>query len=263
MNFLYKLYFLLPNFAFLGIVGKIINRVLAIILKRIFDLTVPSYLKRTSNKADYGLNTIDREETYIVSLTSFPARINYIWITIEILLRQSFKPDKIILWLAEEQFPDKLLPKSLIELTKRGLEIEYCSDLKSHKKYFFVMRKYPDANIITFDDDLYYDNQVIKNVVDLHKRFPDYIVTNRAHKITFNKNGDIEYYKRWKHNVVDKLPSKLLFPTGGAGTLYPPFSLPSDAFNEQKLKELCYQADDVWLKIMGYLNNLFGAMVYL
>ena len=134
MNFLYALYFALPNFATLGLAGKAINRIMGIALKRMLDLFMPRYLKRTAAKAGYGLNTKKRNETYIVSFTSFPARIEDIWITIETLLRQSFKPDKIILWLAEEQFPDKKLPESLIKLTERGLSIEYCEDLRSHKK---------------------------------------------------------------------------------------------------------------------------------
>ena len=116
MDFLYILYFALPNFARIGIAGKVIIRLLGMMLKRILDAFVPGYFKRTANKAGYGLNTEHREETYIVSITSFPARINEIWITIETLLRQSFKPDKIILWLGEEQFPDKQLPESLTML---------------------------------------------------------------------------------------------------------------------------------------------------
>ena len=255
MNFLYRIYFALPNFARIGIVGKIINRILGLILKTLFDAIVPPYLKRTASKAALGLNKEQRDEVYIVSLTSFPARINDIWVTIEILLRQTFKPDKIILWLADEQFPDKVLPESLTSLIKRGLTIEYCDDLRSHKKYFYSMQQFPDANIITFDDDLYYDKYALKNVVDLHKRFPELIATNRAHKFTFDKNGQVKKYRKWKHNVTDTKSSHLLVPTGGAGTLYPPGSLHNQAFNKELMKELCFHADDIWLKMMGYMND--------
>ena len=37
----------------------------------------------------------------IVSLTSFPARIDKVYLCINSLLRQSFKADKVILWLAD------------------------------------------------------------------------------------------------------------------------------------------------------------------
>jgi hypothetical protein len=254
MNFLYKIYFALPNFARIGIIGKVINRLLSMLLKRIFDATVPAYLKRTAHRAGYGLNTGPRDETYIVSLTSFPARINDLWITVETILRQSFKPDKVILWLAEEQFPGRKLSDSLLQLQKRGLTIEFCDeDLRSHKKYFYAMQQYPDANIITLDDDSYYPKDVLSKVVDLHKKYPKAICANRAHKITFGNNR-IKKYRNWKINYNKILsPSYLLVPTGVGGVLYPPHSLSPSLFEKELFKEICFQADDLWLKVNGIL----------
>lgn len=254
MSFLYSLYFAIPNFTWLGLPGKVINRLLLLILKRIFDLTMPSYFRRTSSNAGSGINTTPGEETFIVSLTSFPARINEVWITIETILRQSFKPDKIILWLSEEQFPDKSLPDNLRKLISRGLTIEYCDDLKSHKKYFYAGLKYPEACIITLDDDLYYDRGLLQNVVELHKKFPSLIVTNRAHRITFS-HGEVNPYRKWMHNVTDTEPSHLLVATGGAGTLYPPGTIHRDAFDQEVFRRLCFYADDLWLKIMALKAN--------
>lgn len=51
----------------------------------------------------YGL---DSTSNVIISLTSFPQRIDVVYITITTLLKQTFKPGKIMLWLAEEQFPN-------------------------------------------------------------------------------------------------------------------------------------------------------------
>lgn len=45
-------------------------------------------------------------EEIIVSLTTFPARISTVWITIETIFRQEVMPDRIVLWLAKEQFPN-------------------------------------------------------------------------------------------------------------------------------------------------------------
>lgn len=255
MSLLYRLYFALPNFAKFGFVGKVLNRLLGKVLKIIFDLTIPFYLDQNIADPGVGLNKEKRTETFIVSLTSFPTRIEDIWITIEIILRQSFKPDKVILWLAKDQFPDKKIPKRLLKLKERGLTIEFCDDdLRAHKKYFYSIQKYPNANIITLDDDLYYDKHVLRNVVELHKKYPNLIATNRAHKFTF-ENGKVKKYRKWKHNVVDAKPSHLLVPTGGAGTLYPPGALHEKAFDKKLIKKLCFHADDLWLKMMAYLNN--------
>lgn len=254
MNFFYSIYFALPDFTKLGVLGKIVVRLQERILKRIFDRTVPYFYRRNADRSGMGINTKPGAEKYIVSLTSFPARIDDIWVSIETILRQSFKPDMIILWLAEEQFPDKKLPDSLTALEKRGLSIMFCDDLRSHKKYYYAFKNYPDANIITLDDDLYYHRDVLKNVVELHQKHPGMICTNRAHKFTF-KDGVLNPYRKWKFNVIDREPSHLLVQTGGAGTLYPPGSLSEHTFNKDLIRELCFHADDLWLKSMALLNK--------
>jgi len=250
MNLIYKLYFLLPNFDFLGLPGRAANRMLQLILKWILDRMMPALYKRDEFRAGPGINTDPRDELFIVSLTSFPERINEVWITIETLMHQSFKPDMIILWLAEEQFPGKRIPESLTKLKDRGLTINFCEDLRAHKKYFFSLITYPGSNIITVDDDLYYPGNLLSNLVKLHREFPDLIVTNRAHKITFS-GEELNPYRQWKHNVTDTQPSYLLMATGGAGTLYPPDSLHNDVLNKELIRELCFYADDLWLKVMS------------
>jgi hypothetical protein len=237
-DYIYKIYFSLPNFGRVGKFGKGIDRAMDIyLLKKIFDKIVTRNLVEKST--DYALNTTKRDETYIVSITSFPARISEAWISLECIMRQTFKPDKITLWLAEEQFPDKVLPESLLAFEKRGLEIRFCDDLKSHKKYYYSILENPEANIITLDDDLFYDKFIIENLVALHKKFPKNIVTNRAHKMTF-RDGKLRPYKQWNHNVTQAEPSFLLLHTSGAGTLFPPHILPKETFDKDLIKTLSY-----------------------
>lgn len=73
-----------------------------------------------------GVTSVKRKQKIVVSLTSYPARIDTVWLTIETLLRQSMKPDELILWLADEQFPSKdLLPKKLISQTKEDCKLNF------------------------------------------------------------------------------------------------------------------------------------------
>jgi hypothetical protein len=255
MDFLYQFYFKIPQFRNLGFFGKAIHKVNAMLLKRIFDLILPGYYLRTMDKAGSGLTKEKRTIPIIFSVTSFPARIEDVWISLENLFRQTVKPDMIILWLAESQFPDKKIPDSLVRLQSRGLTIRFCEDLRSHKKYYFAMKEFPNACIITFDDDLYYDKNVIKRVVDLYKKHPDCICTNRAHEIKI-KDGIVQPYSKWNHNAKNILvPSKALLQTGGAGTLYPPNSLSESTFDKDLIQTLCLHADDVWLKLMATINE--------
>jgi hypothetical protein len=255
LNFWYKIYFWLPNFGRIGMIGKAIDRFLDIyILRIIFEKSVSKNLNY--NFSDTGLNRINRGVEYIVSITSFPARIEESWISIECLLRQSIKPDKIILWLADDQFPGRRLPRKLKKMLDRGLEIRFCEDLKSHKKYYHTMLSYPNAFVITFDDDLYYDSYVLENLIKLNSAFPECISTNRAHEITFDKNGDIRPYRHWKHNVTNKQPAHTLLHTSGAGTLFPPGILSKKTFDKDNIRDLSPNSDDVWLKVMAYYSNL-------
>ena len=98
----------------------------------------------------------DESSPIIISLTTYPARVGTVWITITSLLNQTKQPQRVILWLAEEQFQDKKIPKRLMQLQKRGLEILYCEDLKPHKKYFYTMQEYPECFVVTADDDIFY-----------------------------------------------------------------------------------------------------------
>jgi hypothetical protein len=218
MEFLYQLYFSLPQFKRLGILGKAITKINALILKRLLDWYMPGYYLKTAPKMGLGITEQKRTVPLIVSVTSFPARIEKVWISLESLLRQTVKPDAIILWLAKAQFSDGNLPLPLLNLQERGVTIRYCDDLRSHKKYFYSMQEFPEACIVTFDDDLYYDDKVIERLLTLYEQHPDCICTNRAHQIKI-ENGKVLPYRQWHHNAKNILtPTKTLLPTGGAGT---------------------------------------------
>ena len=117
------------------------------------NIILPLYLKAfrpTSTNREISIPVI-------VSLTSFPARIGKLWIVIECMLRQKSQPEKIMLWLSREQFPNELadLPKRLVEQTERGLDIKFVdNDFRSHKKYYYAFKEFKDKFELTIDDDL-------------------------------------------------------------------------------------------------------------
>jgi hypothetical protein len=254
MENLHKIYFGIPNFNDFYF-GKMIDKVLLRVFEKSIQHSFGNYLNKTENQFGFGLNTEKRDEEYIVSLTSFPARIDFIWITIETLLRQTFKPDKIVLWLKNEDFTNRKLPESLERMKEKGLTIGFCDNLRAHNKYFDSMLKYPDSYIITVDDDTYYPQNLIQSLIDMHTKNPNAICANRVHKMTFN-NINIKPYRKWFHNFSSsEVPSHLLLPTGVGGVLYPPNSLHKDVFNVDLIKKLCMNADDLWLKIASIRNN--------
>src|SRR5690554_2625875 len=112
LNSVHDIYYKLPNFKFLGKLGKGINRAVRFLGKKLLDIKVPNKMLSTQERFPCGINTESRDGLYVVSLTSYPSRIEDVWISIECLLRQTFKPDKIILWLAQSEFPEKKIPDS-------------------------------------------------------------------------------------------------------------------------------------------------------
>lgn len=253
---LHQWYFRLPDLHRVGFLGKVVDKLEAKALKPLMDKYLPKFFLATQDQYP-GLNQNKRDTEIICSLTTFPARIDQVWVAIECLFRQSVLPDRIILWLSKEQFPDLKLPESLMSQQKRGLEIKLVEDdIKAHKKYHYALKRFPNAIICTFDDDLYYDKDIVKNLLTMHKSFPDKVITNRAHKITFDENGKILPYKMWKHNVVDSEPSMNLFVTGGYGTIYRTHLFADELFEVETLKRLSFLADDVWLKGMSALKGV-------
>lgn len=203
-----------------------------------------------------------RSREIIVSFTSFPARISFVSQVVDSMAKQTKKPDRIILNLAKPQFPngDADLPEKLIEQKNNGLvEIAWRDeDIRSHKKYFYVMQENPESIVITIDDDLEYKNDMISTLYYSYLCYPEYVSAMRVHIVALNeKEKKIFKYYLWPKEFRDKalVVSEQFFATSGAGTLFPPHSLDKRAFDKDKILELCPLADDVWLYFMLALNN--------
>ena len=212
----------------------------------------------------YSVKEIDNNksksmpEKIVLSFTTFPPRIDTVWQTAYTLLNQTVKVDHVILWLAREQFESlDTLPDSLKRLKKYGLEIKFCDDLRPHKKYYYAMQEYPDAIVITVDDDVYYPSFLVERLYSKHQEFPDAICCNWAHLIKKSNDGKILPYNKWEQGVsgCDDKPSFSLNQVGYEGVLYPPHSLDSRCFDKDLLCKLSLNADDLWLKAMSYLHG--------
>ncbi len=207
-----------------------------------------------------GVTFLKRRQELIVSLTSFPPRIPTLHRCIQSLLEQRTRPDRVILWLADEQFPnrEKDLPQNLLALRERGLSISWCDDLKPHKKYYQTMQQAPEAIVVTVDDDVEYDSDLLSDLMAAHGKHPRAVVCQCAREMKFTEDGTPHPYSEWNVAAPDKYrdkPEMLLLPIGVRGVLYPPHCLDARVFDQAKLKELALCADDLWLRIMGILHG--------
>jgi len=234
-----------------------LNSILRVMITSLMNIILPLFFRATQKSNNNRLNKQNVESPLIiVSLTTFPGRIHKIWIVIECMFRQRDKPDKIILWLSKDQFNDlKKLPNRLLLLRKRGLEIILCEgDLRSHKKYYYTLKKYPNDTLITIDDDFFYPSYLISDLLRLNRDYPNAICCERSHRISVNVN-EIEPYKSWSFMHKGTVPDFRIFQTSGGGTLYPPNSLGNYTLRDDIFMEYCQDADDVWLNMMAQMKN--------
>lgn len=204
-----------------------------------------------------GIAKKKRNPKLIVSLTSFPQRIYDIHFALYSLLNQTLKPDELVLWLGNEQFPNKEddLPQSILSLKNNGLTIGWCNDIKSYKKLIPALREFPDDVIVTADDDKYYPSDWLELLYNAYLKEPQYIHCHRAHRITFDENKNIKKYSTWSMNISNIGPSFCNFLTGVGGVLYPPKVLYKDILNEALFLKLSPTNDDIWFWAMAVLNN--------
>jgi len=155
---------------------------------------------RTVQKHDYQTMKCMVSRELVVSVTSFPARIGLLAQSLESVYAQSRKPDRVVLWLARDQFPggQEDLPQSLVDLIAQGkLELFWCSDLRGHKKYLGSFRKYPDGLIVTVDDDLIYPRDMLECLWKSYLLYPNAVSALRTHLMLLSESGKILPYQSW------------------------------------------------------------------
>jgi hypothetical protein len=210
--------------------------------------------------AAFTCNGTDPSSDVIVSLTSFPARITDVHYAVYSLLTQTLRPRKVVLWLAEEQFPDKNrgLPHELLRLMENGLEILWTHNLRAYTKLVPALRAYGDAVIVTADDDVFYRKDWLSLLyMDYCRHNREKMVyAHRAHRVRLLAEGGLCPYKQWRQmEGAEYEPSFFNFATGCMGVLYPPGVLHGDVLNEDLFMRLAPMADDVFYWAMAICNN--------
>lgn len=207
-----------------------------------------------------GIRSYNKDKRkLIVSLTTIPSRINKVWMTVESLLRQTRKPDKIILWIAEDEFEGITIPDNLKKQERRGLEIRYCENLRSYKKFYYSMMEYPKDYVLIVDDDSIYSEKMIEAVLDTSAENPNCIVCNRSHRIRTD-GSEMFNYLRWglydNRGKISSIPSYQNFFTGNGGVLFPVWLLDKSVFNKKVFMEIAPTGDDVWLNFVGWKSKI-------
>ncbi len=207
-----------------------------------------------------GVDMKYKAKKTIISLTSYPNRIETVHKVIESLFGQTEKVDEIILWLSKIEFPKRgrELPQMLKCLIgKNGFRIEWVEEnLKSHKKYFYALQE--DNNIvITVDDDMIYANTMVKTLMDSYRLHPNAISARNVHMI-FKKNNAQASYKEWEYYVSEYsgMERMDMCAIGVNGILYPPGCANKQWFDLEGIESYAENQDDLWLKYHEIIDKI-------
>ena len=195
----------------------------------------------------------------VVSLTSFPAAIAYAAQDIQSILNGSVLPDKIVLYLTFAQFEGNCLPQELIKLKEEHpiFEIrDYPRDIRSYRKLIPALNDFPEAIIVTIDDDVAYHPHMLRSLLQLHAQHPHCVLAHRAKRMIPSKPYRKWKKYRWYHFLTKRIHEDFLnIQTGVGGVLYPPHSLKADMMDVELFTEIAPTTDDIWFWAAGVANG--------
>ncbi|GHV81244.1 hypothetical protein AGMMS49944_30350 [Spirochaetia bacterium] len=193
----------------------------------------------------------------IATLTSYPARISTVHITIDSLLKQNLKADLVVLYLGYDKFPNKEkdLPGELVAQTNQGLSIHWVKDIGCFTTLVPALIEFPDDVIINVDDDIDYSPKLFESLYNSYLKDTASIHSTVAHRILFSKKNRVAPYIRWGNWHGTKDPSYHNFIISTLGTLYPPQSLHKDVLNLDLAYKLSPSNDDIWFWVQALRNG--------
>ncbi|TCS41920.1 glycosyltransferase family A protein [Reinekea marinisedimentorum] len=222
-------------------------------LKEFFQF-IPAAIKLRSVSLE-SLNDVSKPALpVVISLTSIPSRLPIIHYTIRSVLTQSYRPEKMLLWLNESLRNE--IPKRLKELEGDIFEIRFSKLDCPHLKLVETLAEFQQSNIVTCDDDLIYPNDWLELLYNEHKAFPDQIIANTCRYVMYDEQGNTLPYVQWSNNIPYGTSSLAIMPAGYGGVLYPPGSLLTpEVYSSDIYLKLSPKADDLWFKAMSFLNG--------
>ena len=192
-----------------------------------------------------------KEGTMIVSMTSWPPRINAVPNAFNAVLGQIEEGMDVhcVLCLCEQEFPNKEqdLPKEVLDLDVEILWTE--RNTRSHKKLMPTMKKYPDNPIIVIDDDTCQTEGWLKTFIEDHKRYPNDIIFGQSTSVVHVSIDDTICEVR--NGKCYEIPGAVAYTqkpaSGAAGTLFPPHIFTREEFyDEDLMMELSPTCDETW-----------------
>ena len=186
----------------------------------------------------------------VVSLTSWPGAIEYAAGAVRSVLAGSVLPDRIVLYITKAQFGGQPLPAELLQLERDNAIFEirdYPRDIRSYRKLVPALADFPEATIVTIDDDIAYGRHMLRRLLEMAVKFPGQIIAHRAKQVKLDKPYRKWPKYRWYDFVFRPVPQRFdTMQTGVGGVLYPPHVLKAEMLDPDLFMAISPTADDIW-----------------
>ena len=196
----------------------------------------------------------------VVAMTSFPAAIRYAVLAIKSILNGSVLPDKLVLYLTLSQFQETGIPEELQQLAEENPIFEvrdYDRDIRSYRKLIPALIDFPEAIIVTVDDDVWYHPHMLRDLLSWHAQIPNAVLAHRAKRISIGKPYRSWRKYKWYHFLFKRIHAGFAnLQTGVGGVLYPPHSLRKDMMNAELFTRIAPSCDDFWFWAAAVLNGV-------
>ncbi|MDW3209337.1 MAG: glycosyltransferase family A protein [Reichenbachiella sp.] len=209
----------------------------------------------------------------IVSLTSIQSKLDRASLTIQSILDQSVKADRVVLWLSEEAHlaDDGIqeIPNSLKELVDKGLEIRWTKNIGAYRKLIPTAKlmNHESCLIVTAADDVLYPSNWLRGLKEEYYKnegcvicYQGRIMDKAASWSKWTAGKKLKPYQQWikTNEVTDKSklgPNIELFPDGKGGVLYPSDRLHEEIFNKSVYLKMAPTDEDIWFKTITMMTD--------
>ena len=215
-----------------------------ITLSRIIILSLRNLLLKSSSVPS---GSLEQKSRLVVSMTSYGSRIRWCYFAIESIIQSGCLPSDVYLWISKGS---EVTP-SLQRLAKRGLNIMFVDDQRSHTKYCYlgsVILSDTQLGYLLADDDLIYPRDWYPRLVSAAKSEPSIPAVSFGAQLS-SKDGTVSFsHSPGVGNESDTSTNDLLFhPFSGSGLYIPGKVLQSVNCDPDSFMVSSPSNDDIWL----------------
>lgn len=191
----------------------------------------------------------------IVSMTTIPCRQKRLEENLESILNQSYRFDKLVINIDDNLTEDDYVWYNKLKERDERIEINVCDHKwRSCNKLLPTIQKYPDAVVITVDDDIYYPKDCVFYLVKSYENNNDCIIAHEVQPIIVENNKFVGYIDDFDVKLGIKCYGKYMSNC----CLFPPRIFEgTDLFNYDKMMECTNGVhDELWFWVNSVMNKI-------